>query len=152
MKKKSKKIISIIKDNWFYILLVIPFCSFCITNRTPDNDIWFLMNNGRYVLNNGIPYIDPFTIHKGLHYVMQQWLSSVIFYGSFKLFGKYGLLSLMVLLYFIFNYFYYKLCLEVSNNKKISFISTFIVMQLSSGYIVTRPQVFTYIILIIEFL
>ncbi len=152
MKKKKNNVFNFIKNNWYFILLVIPFVFFCIENRSPDNDIWFLMTNGRYVLNHGIPNVDPFTIHEGLNYVMQQWLSSIIFYGSFKLFGKYGLLSLMMIIYFIFNFVYYKLCLEVSNNKKIAFISTLIVTLLSSGYIVSRPQVFTYIILLLELL
>ena len=46
----------------------------------PDNDIWFLLNNGRYVINSGIPVVDPFTIHEGLKYVMQQWGTSLFFY------------------------------------------------------------------------
>ena len=54
------------------------------------NDIWFLLNHGRYILNNGFPTIEPFTIHQNFSFVMQQWLSAVIFYLSYSVLGKYG--------------------------------------------------------------
>ena len=152
MKKRSNRFISFIKNNWYFVLLIIPFVFFCIENRTPDNDIWFLLTNGRYVLNHGIPHIDPFSIHEGLHYVMQQWLSSVIFYGVYKLLGKYGLLILVTIVYALINFIYYKLCKVVTNDKKISLVITTIVMILSQGYIVTRPQIFTFLILLLELL
>lgn len=44
-----------------------------ITSRF-NNDGWFLLNSGRYVENFGIPHTEPFTIHEGFHFVMQQWL------------------------------------------------------------------------------
>ena len=67
MKKINNKI-KFIKKYWYFSLLVIPFVLVCLENKTPDNDIWFLFNNGKYVLNYGIPHTDPFTIHIGLHY------------------------------------------------------------------------------------
>ena len=150
--KKNKNIVEIIKNNWYFVFLVIPFVTFCIVNRTPDNDIWFLMANGRYVLGHGIPYVDTFTIHEGLNYVMQQWLSSVLFYGSFKLFGKFGLLGLMIIVYMLISIVYYNLSLTVSNDKKVALFVTVLIMELSNGYIVTRPQIFTYLVLLLELL
>ena len=150
--KKNKNIVEIIKNNWYFVFLVIPFVTFCIINRTPDNDIWFLMANGRYVLGHGIPYVDTFTIHEGLNYVMQQWLSSVLFYGSFKLFGKFGLLGLMIIVYMLISIVYYNLSLTVSNDKKVALFVTVLIMELSYGFIVTRPQIFTYLILLLELL
>lgn len=59
--------------------------------RVNYNDTWFLLNHGRYILNNGFPSIEPFTIHNNFSFIMQQWLSSVIFYLSYSILGKYGL-------------------------------------------------------------
>ena len=148
--KKKNKIIEFIKNNWYFTLLIIPFILFCIRNKTPDNDIWFLMNNGRYVLNNGIPHVDPFTIHEGLHYVMQQWLSSVIFYIVFNMFGKYGLLFFMYIIFILIVIIYYKLCYLLSKNSVLSIVITTIILSFLDVYLVTRPQVFTYIILLLE--
>lgn len=151
MKKRSNKIISFIKNNWYFVLLVIPFVFFCMENKEPDNDIWFLMANGKYVLGHGIPYIDPLSIHEGLNYVMQQWLSAVILYGSYRLFGKFGLLVFLTIIFFVITFIYYKLCMLVTNkNKKLSFLITILIMTLSKAYIVSRPQIFTYIVLLLE--
>ena len=150
--KKRNSLVHFIKNNWYYVFLIIPFIVFCIENRTTDNDIWFLLTNGRYVLNHGIPHIDPFSIHEGLHYVMQQWLSSAIFYGAYKLMGKYGLLVIVMLMYILINLVYYKLCKTITNDKKISLFITVIIMFFSQGYIVSRPQIFTYLILLLELL
>ena len=147
----KNKIIKFIKENWYFIFLLIPFLSFCVANKTPDNDIWFILNNGRYVLSHGIPHIDPFTIHEGLHYVMQQWLSSIIFYGVYKIFGKYGLLLLMFLLFWLLTFILYKLCYLISDNKKISVaITSIVIFAVSYDFLITRPQIFTYIILLLE--
>lgn len=147
---KKNKIIKFIKENWFFIFLIIPFIAFCLANRGADNDIWFLLNNGRYVLNHGIPHVEPFTIHQGLHYVMQQWLSSIIFYSIYNTFGKNGILILMIIIFCLITIIYYKLCYLISNNKKISVLIVTIVLVLSNSFIITRPQVFTYIILLLE--
>ena len=147
----KNKIIKFIKENWYFIFLLIPFLSFCVANKTPDNDIWFILNNGRYVLSHGIPHMDPFTIHEGLHYVMQQWLSSIIFYGVYKIFGKYGLLLLMFLLFWLLTFILYKLCYLISDNKKISVaITSIVIFAVSYDFLITRPQIFTYIILLFD--
>ena len=150
MKSNFRKIFDFIKSNWYFSLLVIPFVSFCVANRVPDNDIWFIMNNGRYVLSNGIPYIEPFTIHQGFSYVMQQWLSAILFYGSYHLFGKLGLLGLVTIVYFVISFVYYKICFLLTSNKKTSLLVTVLVMLFSYEYIISRPQIFTYLILLIE--
>ena len=61
------------------LLLLIP----CLTiGKNLNNDIWFILNCGKYVVQNGIPNIEPFTIHEGLSFVMQQWLTAVIFWET----------------------------------------------------------------------
>ena len=147
-----KKASSFIKNNWYYLLLIIPLVNIFIVNRHSTNDIWFLLNNGRYVLNHGIPYVEPFTIHEGLNYVMQQWLSSVIFYFIYHKLGGYGLLTFTLLFSLVIMIVYYKLCYLVSKNKLLSVIITVIVFTFSRKYFVFRPQIFTYIIFILELL
>lgn len=145
-----EKIRRFIHDNWLFVLLFVPFFFICINNRNPNNDIWFLLNNGRYVIQHGIPYVEPFTIHEGLSYVMQQWGSSVIFWSIFNFFGKKGLIVLVYCFSFLFMFVFYKLCHLVSNKKDLSIILTSIVFLFVSPYLVLRPQLFSYIILFLE--
>ena len=68
-----------------------------------DNDIWFIFNHGRYVLSNGFPYIEPFTIHEGFKFVMQQWLSAVIYYSIYKYLGVIGVFIFTLLINYLIN-------------------------------------------------
>ena len=116
------------------------------------NDIWFLLNHGRYILNNGFPTIEPFTVHNDFVFIIQQWLSSVIFYLSYSLLGKYGLLILTLLVTGYIIFISYKLCMLLSN-KRYSLsvlITTIMVSLLSCFFITSRPQIFTYAIIITE--
>ena len=67
--------------------------------RVEYNDIWFLLNHGKYVLNNGFPSIEPFTIHEGLDFVMQQHLAATIFYEVYHWLGGFGLSLLIITIF-----------------------------------------------------
>jgi hypothetical protein len=116
-----------------------------------DNDIWFIFNHGRYVLSNGFPYIEPFTIHEGFKFVMQQWLSAVIYYSIYKYLGVIGVFIFTLLINYLITLMLYKLCYLISNNHKLSFIIALAIDFLLThfGFIVTRPQIITYLVLII---
>ena len=60
----------------YYLLLFSPLIGF---EWSLNNDLWFLLASGKYVLERGIPHIEPLTLHEGLSFVVQQWLTSVIF-------------------------------------------------------------------------
>ena len=148
--KKKNKYIQFIKNYWYFILLVIPIIICCYNSKTPDNDIWFLLNNGKSILNNGFTNIDTFTIHEGLHYTMQQWLSCVIFYIMFSKFGKYGLLFTVLFFLLLITIVLYKICYCVSKDKVKSVLITTVALSLAYDFYVTRPQIITFLILLLE--
>ena len=139
-----------VKKYMVFLLLFLPLAFIVVENKIPDNDIWFLLNNGRYVMQSGIPVIDPFTIHEGLSYVMQQWLSSVLLWKIYDIFGQYGILIFMYMFSVILLFTYYKLCYVTSQNRMISVFITAVTFSLINTFVVTRPQIFTYLILILE--
>lgn len=119
--------------------------------NTFDNDTWFLLNHGRYIFKNGIPHIEPFTIHQGFKFVMQQWLTSCIFWFVYKRFKILGLKILVTFVYSLTMYFMYKLCMLVSNKK--FYLSSFITIVFSlllQIQTVLRPQIFDSLIFVIE--
>ena len=146
----KNKIFRFLKNNWLFILFIIPFIFVCYGNKNPDNDIWFLLTSGRYVLQFGIPSIDPFTIHEGLSLIMQQWLSATILWQLYDWFGQIGLLFLFFLLFFCLSFMVYQLYYKTSNNKFLSILFSAIAMLLISEFIVMRPQIFTYCLLLLE--
>lgn len=138
------------KGSYILFLLTLSFVV-VFRNYYLDNDSWFLLNHGRYVFENGIPFIEPFTIHENFSFVMQQWLSSLIYYSFYKFLGIKSLLFLAIGLNFVIILLCYKLCMIISDrNYKISFLVTIIIdFLLASFYIVIRPQVFSFIFLLL---
>lgn len=132
-----------------YLLLFLVVIVVFLKNKTLDNDTWFLLSHGKYVLENGIPFLEPFSMHEGFSFVMQQWLSATIFYLVYSLFGKLGLRILVSLVFSLIIYVLLKLTLLISNNKfyLVSLI-TFLISVFLIPCMVTRPQIFTYLILL----
>ena len=119
-----------------------------------DNDIWFILNCGRYVTEHGIPYEEFASMHTGLHYVMEQWLTAVIFWKIYSVFGSNGLLTFVWIVGFIILFVYNRLCFLVSDkNQSLSFILTAIIcIFVSMAYIVTRPQILSMMLILVEIL
>ena len=44
------------------MLLVLPIL---FIPATLDNDVWFILNHGRYIMEHGFTNIEPFTVHEG---------------------------------------------------------------------------------------
>lgn len=135
-----------------YIFFLLPLIFFFFINYSRQvDDIWFLFSHGRYILNNGIPHKEFLTIHSGLHFVMQQWAFSTILYFLYHYLGSYGVLFLVGTINILIIYFLYKLCMTISSgNKYFSCLLTSIIdLLLELCFIIPRPQIISYLILII---
>lgn len=137
------------KDACLYFILPLFFFFFIRINVF--DDIYFLLSHGKYILNNGFPYKEILSMHSNYDFVMQQWLSSVIYYVIFNLFKEVGLYIFLFIINGFITFLVYKLCLIISDNRKYisCFISSIIMILLEMNFIVYRPQVFSYIIFLI---
>ncbi len=132
------------------LYFIIPILMLIISFEYQD-DLWFILNYGKYIINNGFATIDPFTIHENLDFIMQQWLTAVVFYGAFKINFKYGLFFLCLIIFIIILFLIYKLCMLLSNNnyQKSTLISIITAMTLLIFRFVTpRPQIIDFIFLL----
>ncbi len=151
---KNKKIIlnnTSFEKFFSVLLLALPTLIFRLNL---DNDFWFLLSHGRNVVTEGIPFIEPLTLHENFDFVMQQWLFSL---GSWLLYSKTGEIGTLIVLFLIslvICALSFKLALICSDNAyKISSLVT-VVSQIGlyMFFIKTRPQVITYVLLLLEFL
>lgn len=113
------------------------------------------MNSGRYILEHGIPHIEPFTIHEGLHFVLSPWLTCVIFWKIYDLLGANGVIAFAGIIGAIIIGLYYRICLLVSDgNRRISMVLAALTGLTISYFewIVTRPQVLSTLLLLLEIL
>ena len=106
-----------------------------------EADTRFVMNLGRYVLEQGIPHVDPFTVHENLKLVAQQWLSGVFFWEAYKNFGENGLLAVDFVCGAAAVLIYWRLCVFVSGNKILSFAMAFAIGLFVAPMIVPRPHI-----------
>ena len=141
--KLSKILLGVI---FFLILLALSFV--CVYKA--DNDIWYLLSEGRYIVQNGIYHIDPLSMHEGLAVVVQNWLSASLLWMVFSAFGKTGILLLTVIINFIICFLLYKIAMLISKNNHILslLVMFFTDIALMQDFIVTRPQIFSFVLLL----
>lgn len=133
-----------------YLYFFVPLFVCSLSKIDRENDIWFLLKHGEYILKHGFPHIEPFSMHQNFSFVMQQWLSSVIFYISHKILGQYGILLVMIITNILMLYFLYKLCMLISENKfRLSIVITCITDIFLLLFMIARPWIFTMLNLII---
>ena len=133
------------------ILILLVFLPCLVLTLHLDNDIWFLLNSGRYVLQHGIPTIEPFTMHQGFHFVMQQWLSAVIFWSVYAKLGAAGILALVFAVFCATVFVLYRLIsLLAEGNEIAAFITAMIASAALKPAMISRPMIFTMLILVCE--
>lgn len=138
------------KINIGFLYFILPLLFFLAINFSKETDIWFIFSHGRYILNNGFPHTEFLTIHQGLHFVMQQWGFSFIMYILYHNFGTPGIVIFIGIINFLIVLFLYKLCVKISNNVYFSCLIVAIIdLILEMTFISPRPQIITYLFLII---
>jgi hypothetical protein len=130
------------KDRLFMLILLLIPCLFIRLQF--DSDTYWLVNSGRYVLTHGIPYIEPFTIHQGFHFVMQQWLSATVFALIYDTLGNPFLFALVAVIKGFIIYSVLHLCMRISeNNFLVSFTIAFAIRIRLDFFMVPRPNLFS---------
>lgn len=111
-----------------------------------DNDVWFFLATGEYIIKHGIPYTNPFSIQSDMGFVAQQWLHCVIIYalyswGGFVLTGIWTcVLSVAVFISF---------CLlgiklrKTTSHLGIVTVLVFLIILTCSPYLSVRPHAFS---------
>lgn len=95
-----QKKINIAKILYFYIITFLGILIiFCAVNLNPNNDMWWMISTGRYIVENReIPKINPFTIHNGYRIIVQQWLTAIFNYEIYIHFGNSGFITTAILM------------------------------------------------------
>ena len=93
-KSSSKVMAQIAICSFLFLLLFYGFCIGGLVLKEPD--ICFLLGGGRWIVEHGqLPATDPFSYTTPYHpvpYVIEKWLTEVVFYGIEKHFGLTALL------------------------------------------------------------
>lgn len=132
-------------------LILLVFLPCLIVSLRMDNDIWFLLTSGRYVLEHGIPFLEPFTLHQNFSFVMQQWLSAVIFWSVYSKLGSVGLIALVFVVFVATVAVIVLLTQHLSSGNQVAvFFTSLFASAALKTVMVTRPMMFTMLILALE--
>ena len=131
---------------WISVLSFIVYNSFHFI----DTDIHYVIPTGRYILENGIPRENPFTIVSGLNIIIQNWLYSVVlafFYNNLHTFGLWILQFCTIILFFlcVFKFFNFK-----ESNYKLLIAFFTVILLYMFGYVNLRAELLTFILLVVE--
>lgn len=144
--KKNKKSINF-KFNLLAIICISIFV-IGIVEKTLQNDTYYTITLGKYILNNGIDMMEHFSWHQGLIYTYPHWLYDVLLYIVFNAFGFFGIYVSSVVLGIILGVSVYIVLSKISKNNLISFFVTLLIMFLGRHYITARAQLVTFILFV----
>ena len=144
--KKTKKSI----DFKFNLLAIICISIFVIgiVERTLQNDTYYTITLGKYILNNGIDMMEHFSWHQGLIYTYPHWLYDVFMYIIYNTFGFVGIYGSSIVLGIILGISIYYVLSKISKNNLISFFVALLVVYLGKHFITARAQLVTFILFI----
>lgn len=132
------------------MLAILPFAGIV---TFLDSDVWHILSNGRYIMENGLPFIEPFSMHSGLAYIAQQWLADCVYWVLYSNYGVRGAVAFVFLIAGISYFLLRKICMITSGGKWLcaTNVSFFAAIMLSV-FMCTRPQIISYLCWLIEIL
>jgi len=143
---KNKK--TALRLNTMAVLLIVIFCA-AITPVTLQNDTFYTIEIGEYILENGITNEDPFSWHENLSYTFPHWLYDVMTYLIYNIGGMTGIYISTIAFTAILGIVLYFVNVKLIKNKIISFLLTIGTMYLMKPYICARAQLVTFILFIL---
>ena len=146
--ENSKKIN--LKFNILAIISIIIF-AIAITPKTLQNDTFYTIKIGEYILKNGITMQDPFSWHT-LSYTFPHWCYDVMIYLIYNIGGHLGIYISTMVFTAILGMIMYFMNDKFTKNKPISFVLTFASMYLLKNFVAARAQLFTFILFALELL
>lgn len=136
------------------IAVFLLFCLFALNYLSIplfDIDFWWHIATGRYIVENKtLPDHDPFSYTTGLltddrKIVLNgNWLSEVVFYFLYSLWGEKGVIMLRVFLMILFVFFIYRNMRQQGAEKLPAIMILYVVFSVVRFFSGERPQLFTF--------
>ena len=132
------------------MLFLLMFLGCLLVKTSLDGDFYFLYSFGKHIANDGFPVKDVLSMHWDMNIIVQQWLTDVLFYHTYELFGSGGVIAIVYAVLIAYTVLMYKLCRLVTDNFFLSTaVTTLSSILISVMYMVTRPQIFTYLMFLL---
>lgn len=119
--------------------------------HNPDQDVYFLIDNGRYIVNNHcLPETAYWLIRQDVPTIIQQWMCCVVNYFAFFIGGYTGIRILGIVFNLILLFSLFLFCREVLKNKQVGFNAAVFCWILLAAFQSTRPYSITISLTLLE--
>ena len=137
-----------VRFNTLAIVLIIIF-SFCISPKILQNDTFYTISIGEYIMENGLKNkVEPFAWHEGLEYTFPHWAYDVMIYLIYNVGGHLGIYISTIALCAILGILMYLTSSKLMKNRVVSFVITRASLYLLKDYVAARAQLATFILFI----
>jgi hypothetical protein len=133
-------------------LVVTLFVGSLCVNPSTANDLFWQLRTGREIVNSHhFPHHDTYSWTRyGTPWVVHEWLTFVLFWGAFHLAGFTGIWLLTVLLAITAFLIFFMVTLRETNGAPLTaFLLTLFVSIVCAPFFQPRPQLFTYLFIIV---
>ena len=131
-------------------IVIIVIITLGVVPKTFQNDTFFNISIGKYILKNGIDMQEHFSWISGLTYTYSHWAFDILVYLIYSKFGFNGLYCFVFLFTILTNLTLYTLLKKRSNNPLISAIITIITAVVLTKFYTVRSQIISFLCFIIE--
>lgn len=138
------------KKTFFIFLLFLIIFTISIIHKLIQNDTFFTIKTGEYILKYGIDEVEPFTFHENLKFVKLRWAFDILIYLIYSLFNIKGIHIFVVIFSVIIASTLYYLLTKRNTNNIIAFLITIFTIKTCCNYLTARAQIISYLIFILE--
>lgn len=143
MEKKQKKIVILFS-------ILIGIFTIGIVGKTFQNDTFFNISIGKYILENGIDMKEHFSWIQGLTYTYSHWAFDIIMYLIYNNFGFTGIYISIILFSILINIVLFNLLTKRGKQPVIAFIITLISAYIIRSCYTARSQIVSFLCFIVE--
>lgn len=109
-----------------------------------DNDNFVMMEHAKYILENGFPRTEPFTMHEDLSFMIHDWLTCMVTYFLYSLAGTPVLRLFFYLLFLFGNFVLWRILDDISGNPVVSVLFSLFILVFEQLFVTTRPHLITF--------
>ena len=132
----------------FVILLI--FISFCCVPKGMQNDTFYMIKLGDYIVHHGIDLKDHWSWIAGLTYTYPHWLYDIFIYYVYKLGGYDGIYISTVICHILLMFVFYIINVKSNKNEILTMIFTLFICVIVSPSATARASSISNIIFLLE--
>ncbi|MDR1764204.1 MAG: hypothetical protein LBR64_09710 [Dysgonamonadaceae bacterium] len=142
---------AVISFNVCAVTVIILFC-YAITPVFFQNDTFYSVRIGQYILEHGIDMKDHYSWHANLPYTYPHWAYDAFLGFLYNLGGFSAVCISTIVICCVLGIVIYFVNVSLSGNRAVSmFVALFIILLLGRDYITARAQLASYILFLLEY-